>query len=73
MLIVALQDVCEPKRYAVWNTVTDEFVGVNLNRDDCAALVAEYREAPIEYGYRRVDRCQSFMDIVRAMSFDEKN
>ena len=68
MLIVAKQGF---DYYAIFDTIYDRFLGVNLDRDTCASMVAEFREQSLEYGYSRVDHCQPVKDIARLLEDEE--
>ena len=46
MLIVALQDDVD-NLYAIWNAVTDRFLGVNLTRDWAMDAIIQYK--PVSY------------------------
>lgn len=41
MLIVALQDDID-NLYAIWNTVTDRFLGVNLGAYEATGIIMDY-------------------------------
>ena len=43
MLIVALQDDVD-NLYAIWDTVTDRFLGVNLGKYEAAGIIMDYKE-----------------------------
>ena len=42
MLIVALQDDIDDL-YAIWNTVTDRFLGVNLGKNEAVVIIMDYK------------------------------
>lgn len=42
MLIVALQD--EMGVYAIWNTATDRFLGVNLGKYEAVGIIMDYKK-----------------------------
>lgn len=42
MLIVALQDDVD-SLYAIWNTVSDRFLGVNLNKYEAVGIIMDYK------------------------------
>lgn len=42
MLIVALQDDIDDL-YAIWNTVTDRFLGVNLGKYEAVGIIMDYK------------------------------
>lgn len=62
MLIVAKQD---DEKFAIWNTVTDEFVGVNLSKDDAVLEIMADRCCTREAALSRVEHPQPFSDIAR--------
>ena len=66
MLIVALQDKANGK-YAIWNTVCDEFLGVNLSKEDAILEIMSYKVCNREVALSRVDNPQQFKDIVEKM------
>ena len=64
MLIVALQDDVD-WLYAIWNTVTDRFIGVNLGYNECIGMVMDYNDWSYEVAKSRVDHPQPFSDIAK--------
>ncbi len=64
MLIVAKQDNVD-NLFAIWNTVTDRFLGVNLSYDDCIKTVMEYKGCSYEDAKERADYPQPFDDIAK--------
>ncbi len=64
MLIVAKQDNVD-NLYAIWNTVTDRFLGVNLSYDDCIKTVMDYKDCSYEDAKERADYPQPFDDIAK--------
>ncbi len=64
MLIVAKQDNVD-NLFAIWNTVTDRFLGVNLSCDDCIKTVMEYKGCSYEDAKERTDYPQPFDDIAK--------
>ncbi len=64
MLIVAKQDNVD-NLFAIWNTVTDRFLGVNLNYDDCIKTVMEYKNCSYKDAKERADYPQPFDDIAK--------
>lgn len=54
MLIVALQDDVD-NLYAIWNTVTDRFLGVNLDRDFAMDAIIQYKHCSIAEANSRLD------------------
>lgn len=67
MLIVALQDDVD-NLYAIWNTVTDRFLGVNLDRDFAMDAIIQYKHCSIAEANSRLDNPQPFSDIAKAIS-----
>lgn len=63
MLIVALQD--ELGKYAIWNTVTDEFLGVNLGKYEAVGKIMDYKGCNFVDALERVDKPQPFSDIAK--------
>nr|DAK89371.1 MAG TPA: hypothetical protein [Bacteriophage sp.] len=66
MLIVALQDDVD-NLYAIWNTVTDRFLGVNLDRDFAMDAIIQYKHCSIAEANSRLDNPQPFSDIAKAI------
>lgn len=64
MLIVALQDDIDDL-YAIWNTVTSRFLGVNLNREEATKIIIDYKGYSLEEAISRLEHPQSFNDISR--------
>ncbi len=64
MLIVAKQDNVDDL-FAIWNTVTYRFLGVNLSYDDCIKTVMEYKNCSYENAKERADYPQPFDDIAK--------
>lgn len=65
MLIVALQDDVD-NLYAIWNTVTDRFLGVNLGKYEAVGIIMDYKgDYTFEKALDRVERPQSFKDIAK--------
>ena len=63
MLIVALQDDVD-SLYAIWDTVTDRFLGVNLDKYEAAGIIMEYKgNYTHEAALDRVKHPQPFSDI----------
>ena len=63
MLIVALQD--EFGKYAIWNTVTDEFLGVNLGKYETVGKIMDYKKCNYADALKRVDNPQPFSYILK--------
>lgn len=67
MLIVALQDDID-NLYAIWDTVTDRFLGVNLGKYEAVGIIMDYKE---NYTFKgtldRVEHPQPFIDIARCL------
>lgn len=66
MLIVALQDDVD-NLYAIWNTVTDRFLGVNLDRDFAMDTIIQYKHCSIAEANSRLDNPQPFKDIAKCL------
>lgn len=67
MLIVAKQDDIDDL-YAIWNTITDRFIGVNLGKYEAVGLIMDYKGADrcnFEQALSRVEHAQSFIDIAK--------
>lgn len=63
MLIVALQDDVD-NLYAIWNTVTDRFLGVNLGKYEAVGIIMDYKGSyTFEEALERVEHPQPFIDI----------
>ena len=67
MLIVALQDDVD-NLYAIWDTIMDRFLGVNLKKDKVVDVIMEYKS---DYSYEqaldRVEHPQPFKDIAKCL------
>ena len=63
MLIVSLQD--EMGVYAIWDTVTDRFLGVNLGKYEAVGIIKDYEKYNFSDALERVDNPQSFNDIAK--------
>lgn len=66
MLIIALQDDVD-NLYAIWNTVTDRFLNVNLTKDEAIKTVMDYKGCSIEEATSKVEHPQPFSDIASAI------
>ena len=64
MLIVALQDDID-NLYAIWNTVTDRFLGVNLGKYEAVGIIMDYNGCNFKDALERVDNPQPFSDIAK--------
>lgn len=64
MIIVALQDDTD-NLYAIWNTVTDRFLGVNLEKYEAVGIIMDYKECNYSDALERVDNPQPFSDIAK--------
>ena len=65
MLIVALQDDVD-NLYAIWNTVTDRFLGVNLREYETVGIIMDYKgNYTFEKALERVEHPQPFKDIAK--------
>ena len=67
MLIVALQDDVD-NLYAIWNTVTDRFLGVNLGKYEAVGIIMDYKgDYTFEKALERVEHPQPFKDIAKCL------
>lgn len=67
MLIVALQDDVD-NLYAIWNTVTDRFLGVNLGKYEAVGIIMDYKgDYTFEKALDRVEHPQPFKDIAKCL------
>lgn len=67
MLIVALQDDVD-NLYAIWNTVTDRFLGVNLGKYEAVGIIMDYKkDYTFEKALGRVEHPQPFKDIAKCL------
>lgn len=67
MLIVALQDDID-NLYAIWDAVTDRFLGVNLGKYEAAGIIMDYKENDtFEEALDRVEHPQPFKDIAKCL------
>lgn len=67
MLIVALQDDID-SLYAIWNTVTDRFLGVNLEKYEAVGIIMDYKgDYTFEKALDRVEHPQPFKDIAKCL------
>lgn len=66
MLIVALQDDVD-NLYAIWDTVTDRFLGVNLSKDEAMEKIILHKHCSIEDAISRLKHPQPFSDIAKAI------
>ena len=65
MLIVALQDDVD-NLYAIWDTVTDRFLGVNLGKYEAVGIIMDYKsDYTFEKALDRVEHPQPFKDIAK--------
>lgn len=67
MLIVAKQDDIDDL-YAIWNTVTDRFIGVNLGKYEAVGLIMDYKgydKCDFEQALSRVEHPQPFIDVAK--------
>ena len=62
MLIVAKQDF---EKFAIWNTVFDEFLGVNLTKEQAILEIMAYKACDRESALLRVENPQPFSDIAK--------
>lgn len=67
MLIVTLQDDID-SLYAIWNTVTDRFLGVNLGKYEAVGIIMDYKgDYTFEKALERVEHPQTFKDIAKCL------
>lgn len=67
MLIVALQDDVD-NLYAIWNTTTDRFLGVNLGKYEAVGIIMDYKkDYTFENALERVEHPQPFKDIAKCL------
>lgn len=67
MLIVALQDGTD-NLYAIWNTVSDRFLGVNLGKYEAVGIIMDYKgNYTFEEALERVEHPQPFKDIAKCL------
>ena len=67
MLIVALQDDVD-NLYAIWNTVSDRFLGVNLGKYEAVGIIMDYKgNYTFEEALERVEHPQPFKDIAKCL------
>ena len=62
MLIVALQDDVD-NLYAIWNTVTDRFLGVNLGKHEAVGIIMDYKGCDYETALSRAENPEPFFHI----------
>lgn len=67
MLIVALQDSVDDL-YAIYDTVIDRFLGVNLSKCDAIEKIISNKGCNYETALSRVENPQSFIDIVNCLN-----
>lgn len=67
MLIVALQDDID-NLYAIWNTVSDRFLGVNLGKYEAVGIIMDYKgNYTFEEALDRVEHPQPFIHIAKCL------
>ena len=67
MLIVALPDDID-NLYAIWNTVSDRFLGVNLGKYEAVGIIMDYKgNYTFEEALDRVEHPQPFIDIAKCL------
>lgn len=67
MLIVALQGNIDDL-YAIWNTVTGMFLGVNLGKCEAVGIIMDYKgNCTFDEALDRVDHPQPFIDIAKCL------
>lgn len=71
MLIVAVQDEVD-RMFAIYDTVTDRFLGVNLGKYEAVGMVMDYKKCNFSDALERIDNPQPFSDIGKAIDiYDE--
>lgn len=71
MLIVAVQDEVD-RLFAIYDTVTDRFLGVNLGKYEAVGMVMDYKKCNFSDALERIDNPQPFSDIAKAIDvYDE--
>lgn len=67
MLIVALQDDTDDL-YAIWDTVSDRFLGVNLGKHEAVGIIMDYKgDYTFEKALDRAEHPQPFKDIAKCL------
>lgn len=67
MLIVALQDDTD-SLYAIWDTTTDRFLGVNLGKYEAVGIIMDHKkDYTFEKTLERVEHPQPFKDIAKCL------
>lgn len=67
MLIVALQDNVD-NLYAIWDTVTDRFLGVNLGKYEAVGIIMYHKKNyTFKKALERVEHPQPFKDIAKCL------
>jgi hypothetical protein len=67
MLIVALQDDTD-NLYAIWTTISDRFIGVNLGKYEAVGIIMDYKkDYTFEKALDRVEHPQPFKDIAKRL------
>lgn len=69
MLIVTLQSEID-NLYAIWNTVTDRFLGVNLGKYEAVGIIMDYKKCNYSDALERVDNPQPFSDIAKQIELE---
>lgn len=69
MLIVTLQSEID-NLYAIWNTVTDRFLGVNLGKYEAVGIIMDYKKCNYSDALGRVDNPQPFSDIAKQIELE---
>lgn len=65
MLIVATQDNYLGEKWCLWDTIYDEFVGVNLSKEEAIEAVLKFKgdKYTRQDAVSRVEHAQKFRDI----------
>lgn len=67
MLIVAIQDDID-NLYAIYNTVSDRFLGVDLGKYEAVGIIMDYKgNYTFEEALDRVEHSQPFSDIAKCI------
>ena len=69
MLIVASQDDTD-NLYAIWTTISDRFIGVNLGKNEAAGIIADYKCCSFDEALSRVENAQKFRDIAKRIDVE---
>jgi hypothetical protein len=70
MLIVARQNI---EKYMIYNTVTDDFLGVNLKYEDAVDKIANYKGISVDDACERVEHPEPVCHIFKHLGIDTDN